>query len=69
MPYANFTDLEFDRQLTRVDDLFTVELLTSFIMWKLRENGQSRYDPPVPSPIHSHGTPTEIAHYPAHTGK
>jgi acyl carrier protein len=69
MPYANFRDLEFDRQLTRVDDLFTVELLTSFIMWKLRENGQSQYDPPVPSVNHSSGTPTEIAHYPAHIGE
>ena len=38
MPYANFKDLEFDRQLNRIDDLVTVELLTSFIMWKLREN-------------------------------
>ena len=27
MPYANFRDLEFDRRLNRVDDLFTVELL------------------------------------------
>ena len=65
MPYANFRDLEFDRQLTRVDDLFTVELLTSFIMWKLRENGQAQYDPPVPSPNHSPGTTTGISHYPA----
>jgi acyl carrier protein len=69
MPYANFRDLEFDRQLNGIDDLFTVELLTSFIMWKLRENGQSQYDPPVPSPKHSPGTPTEIAHYPAHIGE
>ena len=29
MPYANFRDLEFDRQLNRIDDLVTVELLTS----------------------------------------
>jgi acyl carrier protein len=65
MPYANFRDLEFDRQLTRVDDLFTVELLTSFTMWKLRENGQSQYDPAVPSPNHSPGTTTGISHYPA----
>ena len=44
MPYANFRDLEFDRQLNRVDDLFTVELLTSFIMWKLRENRKANSD-------------------------
>ena len=41
MPYANFRDLEFDRQLNRIDELVTVELLTSFIMWKLRENGKA----------------------------
>ena len=44
MPYANFRDLEFDRQLNRIDDLITVELLTSFIMWKLRENGKADSD-------------------------
>ena len=44
MPYANFRDLEFDRQLNRIDDLVTVELLTSFIMWKLRENGKADSD-------------------------
>ena len=48
MPYANFRDLEFDRQLNRIDDLITVELLTSFIMWKLRENGKADSD------VHSH---------------
>ena len=26
MPYANFRDLEFDRQLNRIHDLITVEL-------------------------------------------
>ena len=50
MPYANFRDLEFDRQLNRIDDLVTVELLTSFIMWKLRENGKARQRCP---PAHS----------------
>ena len=58
MPYANFRDLEFDRQLNRIDDLVTVELLTSFIMWKLRENGKADSDvhPLIhvsPSPVHS----------------
>jgi acyl carrier protein len=65
MPYANFTDLEFDRQLNRVDDLFTVELLTSFIMWKLRESEQSQYDRPVSATQHSPGMPTAIADCPA----
>jgi hypothetical protein len=30
--------------LNRIDDLVTVELLTSFIMWKLRENGKADSD-------------------------
>jgi acyl carrier protein len=35
MPYADLRALEIDRRLNRIDDLFTVDLLTSFIMWKL----------------------------------
>jgi acyl carrier protein len=65
MPYANFKDLEFDRQLTRIDDLFTVELLTSFITWKLRGNGQAQYDVPVPASHQSAAEPTAISHNPA----
>ena len=65
MPYANFRDLEFDRQLNRIDDLFTVELLTSFITWKLRGNGQAQYDVPVPASQQSAAEPTAISHYPA----
>jgi hypothetical protein len=65
MPYANFRDLEFDRLLNRIDDLFTVELLTSFITWKLRGNGQAHYDVPVPASHQSAAEPTAISHYPA----
>jgi acyl carrier protein len=35
MPYADLRALEIDRRLNRIDELFTVDLLTSFIMWKL----------------------------------
>ncbi len=69
MPYADFRDLEFDRQLNRVDDLFTVELLTSFITWKLRGNGEAQYYVPVPSPHLSPGEPTPLSHYPLHIGE
>ncbi len=65
MPYANFRDLEFDRQLNRIDDLVTVELLTSFITWKLRGNGQAQYDVPVAALHRSAAEPTAISHYPA----
>jgi acyl carrier protein len=62
MPYANFRDLELDRQLNRVDDLFTVELLTNFITWKLRGNGEAQYDVPVPMSRHSLGEPAAVSH-------
>jgi acyl carrier protein len=62
MPYANFRDLELDRQLNRVDDLFTVELLTSFITWKLRGNGEAQYDVPGPMSQHSLGEPAAVSH-------
>jgi acyl carrier protein len=44
MPYADFRDLEFDRRLDRIDDLMTVELLASFITWKLRARGEADSD-------------------------
>ena len=44
MPYADFRDLEFDRRLDRIDDLMTVELLASFITWKLRAIGEADSD-------------------------
>src|SRR5262249_8079817 len=40
MPYADFRALEYDRQLSRIDDLFTVDLLSSFIRWKLGRSGE-----------------------------
>jgi acyl carrier protein len=44
MPYADFRDLEFDRRLDRIDDLFTVDLLMNFIAWKLRGSGDASSD-------------------------
>jgi acyl carrier protein len=44
LPYADFRDLELDRRLDQIDDLFTVELLTNFITWKLSGRGQSDRD-------------------------
>jgi acyl carrier protein len=49
MPYADFRDLEFDRRLDRIDDLFTVDLLMSFITWKLR--GSAAADRDVHAPV------------------
>ena len=44
LPYAEFRDLERDRRLNRIDDLFTVDLLTSFITWKLGRSGEDDSD-------------------------
>ena len=40
MPYANLDGFDRDRQLTNIPDLFTVDLITRYIVWKLRQSGQ-----------------------------
>lgn len=35
MPYADLSNLERDRRLDTVTDLFTVDLLVRYITWKL----------------------------------
>ena len=47
MPYVDLTALERDRRLNRIDDLFTVDLLTRYVIWKLRENDSARFDVPT----------------------
>jgi acyl carrier protein len=44
MPFADLTALERDRRLKLIDDLFTVDFLTRFVMWKLGEVGQAQHD-------------------------
>jgi acyl carrier protein len=39
MPYADLTNLERDRRLSKIADLFTVDLLASYITWKLDGRG------------------------------
>jgi len=41
MPYANLDNLERDRRPVHVTDLFTVDLLASYITWKLGHFGES----------------------------
>jgi acyl carrier protein len=48
MPYADLRALEIDRRLNRIDDLFTVDLLTSFIMWKLGPGDEAAADSQQP---------------------
>jgi acyl carrier protein len=44
LPYADWTKLEQDRRLESIDDLFTVELMASYIRWKLDANGATATD-------------------------
>ena len=56
MPYADLTSFDRDRRLNNINDLFTVNLLTSYIRWKLGTGGEAEKDvqPPAqvsPAPI------------------
>lgn len=46
LPFADLRDLERDRRLNRIDDLFTVDLLSSFISWKLNGSGDAHAPAP-----------------------
>jgi acyl carrier protein len=46
MPYADLTVLERDRRLNRIDDLLTVDLLTRYVVWKLRRDGEAQSELP-----------------------
>jgi acyl carrier protein len=35
MPYANLTNLEHERRMSKITDLFTVDLVASYVAWKL----------------------------------
>jgi acyl carrier protein len=56
LPYADWRKLERDRQLARIDDLFTVDLVASYVSWKLMANGAPETDAHPPAPDHSHET-------------
>jgi acyl carrier protein len=58
MPYADLTPLERDRRLNRIDDLFTVDLLTRYITWKLHRNGEAQSDVSASASAHSPKAPT-----------
>jgi acyl carrier protein len=56
MPFAESSNLEHERRLRKIDDLFTVGLLVSYVMWKLGGGGKVETDaesaiPYSPSPI------------------
>jgi acyl carrier protein len=54
MPYADWRKLEHERRLDRVDDLFTVDLVASYVRWKLARNGAAGTDVHAAARSHSH---------------
>jgi acyl carrier protein len=55
MPYADLRSFERDRRLSAVPDLFTVDLITRYITWKLGQGAGAgplhQSDVPVTSPV------------------
>jgi len=45
MPYADLDDFDHDRQLTSVGDLFTVDLVTRYVAWKLSRPAEAAATP------------------------
>jgi acyl carrier protein len=58
MPFADWSELERDRRLNRIDDLFTVDLLSKYIRWKLGQGGGARADVATPDSHHFAGVLT-----------
>ena len=48
MPYADLTEFDHDRRLTAVGDLFTVDLVTRYVTWKLNRPAVA-----AATPVHS----------------
>jgi len=48
MPFADLKDLERDRRLNRIDDLFTVDLLANYLEWKLGGSDEANSDAKAP---------------------
>jgi acyl carrier protein len=53
MPYADLRPLERDRRLNRIDDLFTDDLLSSYLRWRLLQEGGVRGDVNTATASHS----------------
>ena len=53
MPYADWRKFESDRRLDRIDDLFTVNLVTSFVRSKLMSSEAAETDAHAPARRHS----------------
>jgi acyl carrier protein len=61
MPYVDWKNLGRDRRLDRIDDLFTVDLVTSYVRWKLSGKGAAEADAHAPAPRHPQDNRTLLA--------
>ncbi len=52
IPFADLSALERDPRLNRIDDLFTVDFLTRYVVWKLLGDGQAQHDSPAAAAHH-----------------
>ena len=52
MPFADLSALERDRRLNRIDDLFTVDFLTRYVLWKLGRDAKAQIDAPASAANH-----------------
>ena len=52
IPFADLSALERDPRLNRIDDLFTVDFLTRYVMWKLGGDGKAQNDSPSAAAHH-----------------
>jgi acyl carrier protein len=57
MPYADWRKLERDRRLDRIDDIFTVDLVASYIRSKLGVSAAAKTNGHAPAP---HPSPQEL---------
>ena len=51
LPYADLNMLERDRRLDRINDLITVNLLSSYVKWKLGGNEEVKCDLHAPASL------------------
>src|SRR5262249_41495623 len=51
MPYADWNSLERDRRLDRISDLITVNLLSSYVTWKVRGSEEADCELPAPATL------------------
>jgi acyl carrier protein len=50
-PYADWTSLERDRRLNRINDLITVDLLSRYVTWKLGGSEERDSDRQAPTAL------------------